>query len=67
MPKCQPLSEPLLQHHQGRISRGWALATYRQGIEAAKAGLSASANPYHDGSDQAAVWRGGWDAGSAAQ
>ncbi len=64
MSKCRPLVAPLPRKSQG-VSRGWALATYRQGVDAAKARLPATENPYEDGSDQAAVWQGGWEVGLA--
>ena len=47
------------------MSKGWALTTFRQGFQAAKAGMPSSANPYLDRSDQAVVWQGGWLAGSS--
>ena len=42
------------------MARGWSLNTFRQGVEAAKAGAPASTNPYREGSDQAVIWHGGW-------
>ncbi len=47
------------------MSRGWSLNTFRQGVDAAKAGRPASSNPYHEGSDQAVIWQGGWQVGSS--
>ena len=64
MSRCQPHIPPSTNNTNGLIARDWALTTYRQGVDAAKAGLPATGNPYEDGSDQAAVWQGGWEAGS---
>ena len=47
-----------------RMSRGWSLNAFRQGVDAAKARQPVSANPYDEGSDQAAIWLGGWQVGS---
>ncbi len=65
MSRCQPHSPTSPKNASEGMSRGWALTTYRQGVEAAKAGSPATENPYEDGSDQAAVWQGGWQSGSA--
>ncbi|MEI6557344.1 MAG: hypothetical protein WCO00_02975 [Rhodospirillaceae bacterium] len=47
------------------MSRGWSLSTFRQGVDAAKAGQPATANPYHENSDQAVIWLGGWQVGTS--
>lgn len=57
MSKCQPRPAPTPRK---QAPPGWALTTFRKGFEAAKMGEPASANPYSEGSDQAAVWNGGW-------
>ncbi len=57
---------PLSQRGSGpNMARGWSLTTFRQGVDAAKAGQPSSANPYREGSDQAAIWLGGWQVGAS--
>ena len=64
MPQQQP-PQPSENGASARMSRGWSLNTFRQGVDAAKAGALSSANPYREGSDQAVIWQGGWQVGSS--
>ena len=66
MKQQQPPQPPSGKAGDGaRMSRGWSLNAFRQGVDAAKAGQPVSANPYDEDSDQAAIWLGGWQVGSA--
>ena len=61
----QQASQPSNKEAEMPMSRGWSLSTFRQGVEAGKARLTTSVNPYPDGSDQAVIWLGGWQIGSS--
>ena len=65
MSQQQP-AQPAVRGAEVRMSRGWSLNAFRQGVDAAKAGLPASANPYGEGSDQAVIWQGGWQVGASS-
>ena len=41
------------------LKKGWLLTVFREGVVAAKAGVSMSKNPYRHHPDMAAVWDGG--------
>ena len=65
MSQQQP-AQPAVRGAEVRMSRGWSLNAFRQGVDAAKAGLPASANPSGEGSDQAVIWQGGWQVGASS-
>lgn len=46
------------------LKKGWLLTVFREGVGAAKAGVSLSENPYHHHPDMSAVWDGGWKEGT---
>ncbi len=58
-------SQPMATEAGARMSKGWSLSTFRQGVDAAKAGQPPSVNPYETGTDQAAIWLGGWQVGTS--
>ena len=57
--------QPSNKEAETPMSRGWSLSTFRQGVEAGKARLPTTSNPYPDGSDRAVIWLGGWQVGSS--